>query len=274
MPKVLASCSNCWHNALQHGSIGLCIGFCTEHRVVLRRPEETTCAKHMRKDLMLESAKAFSLRHQHYFTSTDQVQKLSDQTSATHSDYVESSAAFIRHDKVGEAVADYGEYDTKIESLSQLRTIGTFRSELAMLSLGRAYTYRCIKRGGRWTSGLHLLWWTKRRLQENGLPEPTPSDFRFPTAGSLERQVDLATWSLLMSRLVFISDIGTHAEATGDPVAQLRGIAEQAAAATEIPGTKRLWRWVKKVAVPMIDDVIPETRYRQMTDELRQASTS
>ncbi len=272
-PQVLASCANCWHNALQHGSVGLSMGFCTEQGVVLRRPEETTCARHMRKDLLLESAQTFSLRHQQHFTNWDHIQKLSDQEIVTNSDYVEPNAAFIRHDKVGEAVADYGEYDTKIESLAQLRTIGSFRSELAMLSLGRAYTQRCVKRGGRWTSGLHMLWWTKRRLQEPELPEPAPSDFRYPTAGSLERQVELVSWSLLMSRLVFISDVGTHAVPTRDPVAKLRGIAELAAVETEIPGKKRLLRWVKKVAIPMIDEVISENRYREITAEIRQAST-
>lgn len=271
-PQVLASCANCWHNALQHGSVGLSMGFCTEHGVVLRRPEETTCAQHMRKDLLLRSAQAFSDRHQTYFSSRDQVQKLADQTIVTNSEFVDPSAAFIRHDQVGEAIADYGEYGTKIESLARLCTLRTFRSELAMLSLGRAYTQRCITRGGRWTSGLHLLWWTKRRLQEPGLPEPAPSDFRYPTAGSLERQVDLASWSLLMSRLVFISDVGTYAVAAGDPVAKLQGIAEQAAAETEIPGKKRLWRWVKKVGLAMIDEVIPEGRYRQISTELRQGS--
>ena len=43
----------------------------------------------------------------------------------------------------------------------QLRAQGTFRAELAMLSLGRAYVNRCGARGGRWISGLHLLWWTR-----------------------------------------------------------------------------------------------------------------
>lgn len=270
-PQVLASCANCWHNALQHGSVGLSMGFCTEQRVVLLRPEETTCAKHLRKDLLLDSAQAFSERHQQVYSCPHQVQKLADQEPVEASDYIEASAAFIRHDKVAEAVADYGEYGTKIESLAQLRALGTFRAELAMLTLGRAYSRRCIQRGGHWTSGLHLLWWTKRRLQESQPPEPEPSDFRYQTAGSLDRQVELASWSLMMSRLVFLSDLGAYALAEDDPVGRLRGIAEQAAAETEIPGKKRLLRWIKKVGLPIIEGAISEGRYREMASALRES---
>ncbi len=271
-PQVLASCVNCWYNALQHGAVGLSMGFCTEQRVVLLRAEETTCARHLRKDLLLDSARIFSERHQQSFTCANRVQKLSDREPVLAPDYIEASAAFIRHDKVAEAVADYGEYGTKIESLAQLRALGTFRAELAMLTLGRAYTRRCDQRGGQWTSGLHLLWWTKRRLQEPAPPEPEPSDFRYQTSGSLERQVELASWSLLMSRLVFLSDIGAYAAADDDPVANLRGIAERAAAETEIPGKKRLLRWIKKVGVPMIEDVLSESRYREIASTLRETT--
>ncbi|WP_201216729.1 hypothetical protein [Halochromatium roseum] len=220
----------------------------------------------------MESAQAFSERHQQVYTCSHQVQKLSDQEPVLASDYIEASATFIRHDRVGEAVADYGEYGTKIESLAQLRALGSFRAELAMLTLGRAYSRRCIQRGGHWTSGLHLLWWTKRRLQERQPPEPEPSDFRYQTAGSLERQVELASWSLMMSRLVFLSDLGAYALAEGDPVAGLHGIAEQAAAETEIPGKKRLLRWIKKVGLPMIEEVISECRYREIASALRESS--
>jgi hypothetical protein len=45
-----------------------------------------------------------------------------------------------------------------------------------MLSLGRAYTNRCVERGGSWTSGIHLLWWTRRRLVEAEVFDPTPWD--------------------------------------------------------------------------------------------------
>lgn len=273
-PQVLASCANCWYNALQQGAVGLSMGFCTEHRVVLLRAEETTCARHLRKDLLLDSALAFSQRHQQSFTCTQQVQKLADQEPVATSDYIEASAAYIRHDKVAEAVADYGEYGTKIESLAQLRALGTFRAELAMLTLGRAYSRRCIQRGGQWTSGLHLLWWTKRRLQETAVPAPEPNDFRYQTAGSLERQVDLASWSLLMSRLVFLSDIGAYAAANNDPVAKLREIAERAAAETEIPGKKRLSRWIKKVGLPIIEDVLSESRYREIASTLRESAAA
>ena len=261
--KTLASCANCWFNGLQYGSVGLSVGYCSEHRVTLRRPDETTCGRHVRKDLLLGSSKAFQRRHQQYF-SQDTIVSLDSGEGPAGGEFVENDSSFLRHDPVGDVVADYGEYDTKIESLAQLRTLQTFRSEIAMLSLGRAYTDRCVSRGGSWTSGIHLFWWTKRRLLEGEVVEPMPSDFRYSTTASLDRQVELAGWSLLMLRLTFISDLGAHSQGSSESIETLGNIAEQAARDTEIPSKRKLLAWIKKTGKPMLEDVLPESRYRSI----------
>ena len=83
-PETLASCANCWFNGLQHGSVGLNVGYCTEHRVVLRRADETTCARHMRKDLLLKSSEAFNFQHKRMYMINDWVQRLSDLERVTN----------------------------------------------------------------------------------------------------------------------------------------------------------------------------------------------
>ena len=261
-PQILASCANCWHNGLQNGSVGLAIGYCAEHRVVLRLPEETTCARHTRKDLLFKSASAFRAIHEGHYTIYDGVQKLSDASRATTKDYIDTDTKFLRQDRVGEATADYGDYSTKIESLAQLKTLGTFRAEIAMLSLGRAYVDRCVRRNGAWTSGIHILWWTRRKIIENAPLDIHPSDLRYPTSSSLERQVELAKWSLLLFRLTYISDIGVHASKTDRDVGKLENIAEQAAEETEKPSLRKLEAWIKSVGVRLIDEALPESKYR------------
>ncbi len=74
-----------------------------------------------------------------------------------NSSYIESDGRILESDPVSDVVAEYGEFDTKIESISQLRRIDGIRAEVAMLSLGRGYVRRCVARGGQWTSGLHML---------------------------------------------------------------------------------------------------------------------
>lgn len=266
-PQILASCANCWFNGLQYGSIGLSVGYCTEHKLVLRRSEDLTCRRHMRKDFLLHSARVFQLHHQRAF-SEDKVVVMATGNAPGNGEFTEESPAFIRNDSVGDIVADYGEYDTKIESLAQLRTLRTFRSEFAMLSLGRAYTDRCIKRGGSWASGIHLLWWIKRRMLDLEVYEPTPSDFRYSAAGSLQRQVDLAEWSLLMLRLTFISDLGVHSQGAADSVESLQEVAEQAALETEIPNKRKLLSWIKRKGNSFLEDAMPESRYRAITAKL------
>jgi hypothetical protein len=266
--QQLSSCANCWFNGLQSGSVGLSVGYCTQHRVVLRQPDETTCALQLRQDLLIDGALQQSRLHRAAYQREDGVQRLADLAPAANGDYVDPDTSFIRHDRVAAVVADYGEYGTKIESLAQLCALRSFRAELAMLCLGRGYVHRCVSRDGSWTSGIHLLWWTRQRLSEDLRPELQPADLRYQMAVSLDRQIDLARWWLLMLRLVFISDLGTYADGNGGPEGELAGLAEQAAADTGIPALAKLASWTQRVGIPAIDRCFPEQRYRQLALEL------
>ena len=268
-PQLLVSCANCWYNGLQYGSVGLSMGYCAIHRVVLRLPDETTCANHLRKDMLFHRAIEIQHHHQRYFTRLDCVQRLSDCKPVTNKEYLLNDTRFLRCDDVGEAVADYGEYESKIESLAQLRTIGTFRAEFAMLSLARAYTLRCVTRGGAWTSGIHIYWWTRRKLLENKFPVILPSDLRYSTSSSLDQQVELANWSLLMFRLVFISDMGVHASGSNIPLDGFETLPELAAVETEIPSTKRLQSWIKNKGISILESALPERKYREICESFR-----
>ena len=265
--ESLASCANCWFNGLQHGSVGLNVGYCTEHRVVLRRPEETTCARHMRKDLLLKSSEAFSFQHRRFYAIDDGVQRLSDKERVINGEYLSKEVELLRSDAVGDSVADYGEYNSKIESLAQLRSQATLRSEFAMLSLARAYTRRCVQRQGSWTSGVHILWWTRRQLASD-TPPVKIGDLRYAAAASLERQQELAQWSLLMFRIVFISDIGAHAAARNDDFGRLESMAEVAAEETETPNLRKLQKWIRTKGLQWFDQVMPEPKYRAIVRTL------
>jgi hypothetical protein len=261
--QTLISCANCWFNGLQYGSVGLSFGYCTEHRLVLRKPDETTCGRQVRKDFLLYSAKESNRHHQKSF-SKDIITTFDTKNIIDNREFIEKDNSFISHDDVGSIVAEYGEYDSKIESLSQLRSLKTFRSEFALLSLGRAYADRCVVRGGSWTSGIHLFWWIKRRLINAELAEPMPSDLRYSTSGSLQRQVELASWSLLMFRLTFISDLGIHSRESSDSIDELSEIAEQAALDTEIPSKRKLLAWINKKGKQMLESAMPEQRYKDI----------
>jgi hypothetical protein len=273
-PQNLASCANCWFNGLQQGTVGLDVGYCVEHRVVLVRSNETTCARHMRKDLLLHSATNFNSRHRLQYSDNDHVQKIIDRSAAQTAEFVETDTGNLRKDPVGELVSDYGEYGSKIESLARLSNSPSMRSEIAMISLGRGYVNRCIRRNGTWKSGLHLFWWMRRKLAEGQVPDVVPSDIRYIAANSLSRQIELAQWSLLMFRLAFISDIGIYAERTAKDdeqgISALKDLAELAAEETGSTSLRKLTRWVKVKCVPLLDEILPEHRYRELGAALRQ----
>jgi hypothetical protein len=266
--RQLLSCSNCWYNPLQSGSLGLSVGYCVEHRVVLRRADETTCSRQVRKDLLLDSALAGNVAHRQHYTADAGPQLLAAGNGRVNGHYAEPDATLLRGEQVGAAVADYGEYGTKIESLAQLRALPGARAELALTSLARGYTRRCCDRGGRWTSGVHLLWWTRLRLEQAPKPAIDVRDLRYQLPIRLDRQVELAVWWLMMLRLVLVSDIGAHARDEGHPVADLADLAERAAADTEIPSVSKLSQWIRRVGLPAIDEALPEPRYRELASEL------
>lgn len=262
------SCANCWFNGLQQGSVGLSAGYCVEHRVVLRRADETTCGRQVRKDLLLETALAQQPKHRALYERMDGVQLIESAAHVNNGVHVSYDSDFIRLDQVGDAVADYGELDSKIESLSILSRIVSLRGDLALFSLARSYTNRCVRLGGRWTSGLHLLQWARFRLANHPVPGIQPDDIRYQTSASLERQVELAQWGVVMLRLLFVSDIGKYAREQGDEVGALADIAEQAAEESGEVGLKSLTGWVRRRGVKLIDAALPRGRYVELSREL------
>ena len=257
----LASCENCWFNGLQNGSIGLALGYCVEHRVVLRDSSATTCGRHFRKDLPLPTGEQFQVSHLREYQDTSTVLEMATGEIANPV-LVSEDQKILRTDTAGEAVVDYGVDDTKISTLSALKRSPGMRLEFALLNLGRSYTHRCLQRGGTWTSGLNILWWIKRRLAE--VPQIAASDIRYSTTSSSNRQQDIAQWSLIMARLLYISDVGYNAGESDPAVNTLKDIAEEAAAETGKISTPKLVRWINQVGLRKVDASLPTERYRQL----------
>jgi len=261
------SCVNCCYNALQYDTLGMTFGYCTEHRRVLQSASELTCGRHLRKDLPIESARRERDLHQQRFSPAFvSVLRSRKRANGSYSSARAEDLAVLRRDTVADVVTDYGRLDAKIESLAQLRAMGGARSEIAMLSLSRSYVSRCVERQGQWTSGLHLLWWTRKRLAEEPVVEV--EDFRVETPLPLTRQLDLAKWSILMLRLIFISDVGSYARANGSVVKRLSSLAEDAASATGSLSSHKLLRWVRRQATTRFDSALPEHKYVELSRRL------
>ncbi|MBI4701466.1 MAG: hypothetical protein HY744_09950 [Deltaproteobacteria bacterium] len=267
---ILLSCVNCCHNPLQSDSLGMQTGYCTEHRRLLLAPEQLTCGRQMRKDLPAASAARQRELHELRF-SPAAIMRLTDKsrvpvnggyTSAQRADLVP-----LLQDTVARAILDYGKLDKKIASLAQLRFLAGVRPELAMLSLGRAYLNRCVARGGKWDSGVHLLWWTRQRLADE--PAVQVGDLRTSSPLPLSRQVELAKWSIVMLRLIFVSDVAGYAKGSGR-IGKLAFLAESAAAKTGELSPSRLLRWVRREGVARFDAALPEKRYEQIARDLRE----
>jgi hypothetical protein len=265
-PMSLASCTNCCFNGLQYGTIGLSLGYCVEKQVVLRQADETTCARHFRKDLTALSAEKNNVAHQRQFP-TDAVVSLRTAAPVEQDpSFIEPQATPLRADPVGGPVTEYGLDASKIHALASLRSTPGVRAELAWTSLGRGYVRRCAYRGGNWTSGLHLLWWMKERLATP--PALQPADLRLQSRASLSRQFSLATWSITMLRLTLIGDIAQQAAATEDPVGALRDLPEEAAMAAST-SERKLQGWVHKHAAPRLEAALPWSRYKALHSDLR-----
>lgn len=262
---ILLSCSNCCFNGLQYGSVGLSVGYCVEHRRVLRHADETTCGRHFRKDLPKVVAEGFNQRHRVHYGDDAIYQIRPRREVSDESVYVENESDVLFQDETTSVVIEYGINESKIASLASLRRTAGARAELAMLSLGRSYIRRCSLRGGRWTSGVHLLWWLQSRLDKP--PQLEIGDFRLQTLASMERQNELAVWSLVMLRLTVISDIGFSAKEDGHEVGAVSSFVEEAAesASTDL---KRLNRWVAKVARPGLSSVLSWEKYSKICTEI------
>ncbi len=259
------SCLNCWHNALQYGSVGLSIGFCTEHSLLLNRSTETTCGRHMRKDLSLANVRRQHQHHREDFSDDIVVIKTRRPSVAAISER-EKDIDLLRQDEVADVVAEYGQLGARIESIAQLRRIPGARAELAMLSLARAYVHRCVERLGSWTNGIHVFWWTRKRLDT--LPELGVRDIQPTNTLPLDRKVELARWSLIMLRLSFLADVASYAEGTGHPITRLSTLNDEAAEAVHTFNNRRLLTWTRRVALKEIDRALPRSRYTELAREL------
>lgn len=268
----LQSCQNCWFNGLQYGALGLAVGYCSRHKKILNVADGTTCGLHLRKDLSVNRAREVSVVHQKHYVN-DCVSRIVD-TACYESDISDrdNDKGHLRKDSVAGAVVDYGELGSTIESLAQLKAIPGARAELAMLSLGRAYVANCISRNGKWTSGLHMYWWSKSRLTD--IPEIKVEDLRSVGATNLSRQSDLTSWSLVMLRLTFIEDITTYAGQQNDPLGRVRSLTEQAALALDTFNLRTLKKWLKTEAIPQLDEKLSPARYAELATTLHKERES
>lgn len=260
------SCQNCWFNGLQYGALGLPVGYCIRHRKILNFADRTTCGMQIRKDLSLNRANEVAIAHSKVFIESkivrwiDSTEISSDVSSST------KDLAVLQRDKVGEAVTSYGSLNSKIESLSQLGMIHTARSDVAMTSLARAYVSNCIAQGGRWTSGLHLYWWTKKRLAD--IPKIEAEDLRFVGSTQLARQIELTSWSVMMFRLSFVDDVIQYAKKDGDEIAKVGELLNRAATAVSIFNVRKLGAWIRKDIIPELETRLDRTQYEKMANEL------
>lgn len=262
---IVQSCENCWFNGLQYGSLGLSVGYCTLHNKILSSSYSITCASHQRKDLTLKRVQQVSEQHSRFYSSPNIIRLSDMQPAAREISESDKDLDYLRKDKVGELVADYGALNTTIESLARLKDVSGARAELARLSLSRCYVQNCINRNGKWTSGLHLYWWTKSKLHE--MPDIDIKDLRSTTDLSLDRTVILNQWSIIMLRLLFIEDIAAYA--VGDPLASAQGIIDKAAMNVPDFNVKKLLSWLKRDAVPALDKYLDRKRYAELANQLR-----
>lgn len=264
---VPISCVNCCFNALQYDTIGTGFGYCTEHRKILHSPSELTCGRLLRKDLLLPSARRERTRHaQRYTRATVCSLRSAKPVNGEAIGDEPSDLRAMRQDPVTDAVREYGTLQTKIVSLAQLKQMEGARAELALLSLGRAYVDRCVERNGRWTSGLHILWWTRSRLAEEPVIELRDLQGEAPTP--LARRVELAKWAIVMLRLTFVSDVAHHAESDNHPVRKLASLPDDAALASESLSASKLLRWVAREGTRRFDSALPESVYNKLAEEL------
>ncbi len=267
---MLMSCVNCCHNPLQTDSLGTSVGYCTEHHKVLLAPTQLTCGRHLRKDLVRVRAAGQRSLHERRF-SPSAVVRLTNSATPANGGYTSDTYADVKElgaDQVGAAILDYGRLQSKIGSLAQLRWLRGTRPELAFLSLGRAYIDRCSLRGGPWTSGLHLFWWTRDRLLET--PEVAVPDLRIEGAVPLARQVALAQWSVIMMRVIFISDVGAYARSHDRKMAKLANFADLAAEGAASLSPKRLLTWLKRHGSKLVDEALSESRYEKLAVKVRE----
>ena len=267
---MLHACQNCWFNVLQYGALGLPVGYCTRHRKVLNAADLTTCGQHLRKDLPLGRARQVAEIHAARYPQDTIVRIYGEAEAVEEVSADEKDLDSLRQDPVAEAASDYGQLNSKIESLAQLKALPGARAEVAMLSLARGYVRNCVMRGGAWTSGLHLYWWTKKRLAE--MPDIAVNDLRTTDGIPLSRQVELTAWSIVMLRLTFIDDMAVYAADSQHQIGNATGLLQRYAGSATSFSMPRLAKWIKAEALPILDRALPYQEYRELSAELHKES--
>jgi hypothetical protein len=168
-------------------------------------------------------------------------------------------------DAVVEEVQQYGRLHSKIASMAGLRHIQGSRAEVALLSLSRGYFANCVEHRGKWTAGVHLLWWTLGRLDET--PALAATDIRGPISLSLEQTIALAKWMLIAFRLALVADVASVAREAGDPVGHLFELVEKAADAGSPAEPERLVAWLS-ARKPKWRAAFPKDRYVKLSEQL------
>lgn len=262
----LQSCQNCWFNGLQYGPLGLPVGFCSRHLKVLNLAEDTTCGLQLRKDLSLMRALEVGGVHRKHYPVHEIVSVVERKPANGSASSDPADLKSLTSDPVGAIAFDYGTLGSKIESLAMLKNTAGARAEVALTSLSRAYIANCVSRDGRWTSGIHLYWWTRSRLAEE--PQIAASDIRTVGGIQLSRQVALTAWSVVMLRLTLIDDIAEHAASQGDPFGQARGLLNKAAEDVQSFNIKTLIHWIQSKALPALDKRLPYKTYVKLAKDL------
>jgi len=173
----------------------------------------------------------------------------------------------LREDAVGDLAVDYGQLSSSIETIARLSSIETARSDVAMTSLGRAYVRNCIRNNGSWTSGIHLFWWTKKRLDK--VPEVKIHDIRYAGGPTLDRLTQLTSWSIMMFRITLIDDIVVHAGST-DEIGQATDLLDKAATEIQVFNTRKLADWLRREVIPLLDARLSYDRYAEVARRLRE----
>jgi hypothetical protein len=93
-------------------------------------------------------------------------------------------------------------------------------------------------------------------------------------AASLERQASLAEWSVIMQRLLFVSDVGFYARSHDSRVAKLASFADMAAEKTGDLSPRRLLSWLRREGMKVMDRALSEDRYERLSADLREAEAN
>jgi hypothetical protein len=232
---------------------------------------ESTCGQLLRKDLLADSAESFRASHAKIYPKVRVVDLYEPKNSARNAKLAGPDTEGPQGDAVVEESVAYAHYDreSKIASLAALRRIGGIRGELAVASLGRSYVQNCWRVDRRWTSGLHVLWWTLERL---GKPpsEPEPRDLRDIEGLALTRAVSIAKWTTVALGVYLVSDVGAFAASAGDDVGRLSDLADQALGAVEPGDGDGLARWLGTHA-SRYRRALPPERYDELAAALHRS---